>query len=281
MTSLGDVRNFMEAHVFAVWDFMSLLKRLQRDLTCVQVPWIPVGNADVRHLVNEIVAGEESDVDAEGRRTSHFELYVASMAESGARTAPILAAVEAVRRGASPREALGSPAIPAHARDFSTTTFGLATHGGTHEVAAAFTFGREDLIPDLFHGLVERLSHEHPGRLATFRYYLQRHIDVDGGEHGGLALRMVEAVCGADPARWLEAAQAAEAAIEARLRLWDGVTAAMESSVPMDLQSAARRLAGVGSRVLSFCERILGEHGSLGLGPKGHHEVAPSEIPYR
>lgn len=227
MTSLDDVRRFMEAHVFAVWDFMSLLKRMQRDLTCVQLPWVPVGSPDVRHLVNEIVAGEESDVDAQGRRTSHFELYVAAMAEAGADTEPVLAAVDAVRRGVPASVALAMRGVPAHARDFSAATFGLAAMGGTHEVAAAFTFGREDLIPDLFHGLVGRLAEQHPGRLATFQYYLQRHIEVDGGEHGGLALRMVEALCGDDAARWNQASEASVAAIEARLRLWDGVTAAL------------------------------------------------------
>lgn len=228
LSSLGDVRRFMEAHVFAVWDFMSLLKRLQRDLTCVQLPWVPVGDASVRHLVNQIVAGEESDMDPQGHRCSHFELYLAAMTETGADTAPILAAVEAVSRGMPPDEALALPRVPAHARDFSMATFRLATVGSIHEVAAAFTFGREDLIPDLFHGLIQRLAGQHPGRLDLFRYYLQRHIEVDGGEHGGLALRMVGAVCGDDVARWNAAGAAASDALEARLRLWDGVVAGLE-----------------------------------------------------
>jgi hypothetical protein len=89
INNLSDLKIFMKYHVFAVWDFMSLLKSLQINLTCVETPWLPVGNADTRFLINEIVVGEESDVDQNGKRTSHFELYLTAMKQAGANTQQI------------------------------------------------------------------------------------------------------------------------------------------------------------------------------------------------
>jgi pyrroloquinoline quinone (PQQ) biosynthesis protein C len=123
--------------------------------------------------------------------------------------------------------ALKKAGVPLGAAEFSAETFRLAAQGKTHEVAAAFTVGREDLIPDMFMQLVTRLSREHPGKLDTFRYYLERHIEVDGGHHGVIALRMVERLCGDDELKWQEAGRAALASIEARIRLWDAIVATL------------------------------------------------------
>ena len=96
-------RHFMEAHVWAVWDFMVLLKSLQRELTCVDTYWIPKGEPAVRRLINEIVHGEESDVDQQGNATSHFELYLRAMTEAGADIAPISNFIKDLERGCTPR----------------------------------------------------------------------------------------------------------------------------------------------------------------------------------
>ena len=63
---IEDLKIFIQYHVYAVWDFMSLLKTLQNNLTCTQVPWFPKGSAETLQLINEIVVGEESDVDEYG-----------------------------------------------------------------------------------------------------------------------------------------------------------------------------------------------------------------------
>ena len=223
LQTLADLRRFMEHHVFAVWDFMSLLKALQRELTCVQVPWVPTANAATRRLINEIVLEEETDYDPQGRPTSHFELYVQAMQECGADTAPIRRLVAAVAEGRTLSQALDAAGVPDTARQFVETTFGIIRAGKPHAIAAAFTFGREDLIPAMFRQLVGELRDRFPGQLDTFVYYLDRHIQLDEEVHAPLAQQMVRELCANDPDRWLECQQVAVQCLEARMVLWDGI----------------------------------------------------------
>jgi hypothetical protein len=67
-----------------------------------------------------------------------------------------------------------------------------------------------------------------PERAGRLRYYLDRHVEVDGGHHGVLARRMVERLCGDDATRWREAERASAEALVARRALWDGTLAALE-----------------------------------------------------
>jgi len=219
------LRIFMESHVFAVWDFMSLLKSLQARLTCVSVPWTPTAFPESRRFINEIVLGEESDL-FEGRAVSHFELYLEAMDQFGADTAPMRALLRhPTTNGATSLHAFRMPAdAPAEARRFVDATFELIRSGSVGAQAAAFTFGREDVIPGIFRSLVRELDAK-SGKLAKFVWYLERHIEVDGDDHGPLARRMVEDLCGLSETNWDEATRAAEAAIEARICLWDGILA--------------------------------------------------------
>jgi hypothetical protein len=234
------LRTFMEYHVYAVWDFMSLLKALQQSLTCVRIPWIPVGSANTRYLINEIVTGEESDVDELGRRISHFELYLRAMKQAGASTDGIDRLVAALTAGMPVSEAI-SRRTPSAVQPFLEYTFTTIASAEPHRIAAVFTFGREDLIPDLFLPLVQVLSGDGSGFFDVFRYYLERHIEVDGGHHSQLAMAMVEELCKDDDTKWREAAEAAIIALEARISLWDAVLAAI-TSIPK-INSPARTTA--------------------------------------
>jgi len=97
-----------------------------------------------------------------------------------------------------------------------------------HCRAAAFAFGREDLIPEMFDQVLARGDDE---SLRTFRDYLARHIEVDGEQHTPMAMRMVADLCGDDDRAWQEAAQAANRVYAARTALWDGIMAALAVTV--------------------------------------------------
>jgi hypothetical protein len=220
------LRLFMQSHVFAVWDFMSLLKALQSQLTCTTVPWSPTPFPASRRFINEIVLGEESDL-FQGRAISHFELYLEAMQQARADTTPIRSLLSNVAHGSFSPSTLEAPAA---ARAFVRSTFYVIHSGNLAATAATFTFGREDIIPDIFCNLVRDLNTSHAGELSKFAWYLDRHIEVDSEDHGPLSLRMVADLCGNDDARWHQATLAAESAIEARLALWDGILAEIQSA---------------------------------------------------
>jgi len=191
---------------------MSLLKGLQIELTCTTLPWKPIGNTKIRRLINSIVLEEESDVDSAGNPSSHYEMYLDAMKECGANTNEIDKFVNSVSD-------LNLPKVNTAIDSFLATTFDILNSGEAHKIAAAFTFGREDLIPDMFTAIVNDLSKEY--KLDKFVYYLERHIELDGGEHGPLALELISNLCGEDEKKWKEVEETAIACLVARKELWD------------------------------------------------------------
>lgn len=227
ITDLAALRVFMQHHVFAVWDFMSLLKALQQSLTTVRVPWLPPADPLACRLVNEIVLGEECDSDGRGSFASHFELYLRAMRECDAPTLWIDGFVDRLAGPSDVDSALTGCEAPPAVVDFVGHTFEIIARNDLPVLAAVFTFGREDLLPDVFARIVRELNEISGGNLAGFIYYLERHIELDGGEHGPLAHKLVANLCGDAPAKWQAAADAARATLLARKALWDGISLAI------------------------------------------------------
>lgn len=223
LNTLDDLRVFMELHIYAVWDFMSLVKALQRHVCCLDTPWLPPTDPTACRFVNEIVLGEESDVGHAGGHASHFELYTDAMRHCGARTAGIATMIQGLQHGDSIADVLRLSEVPRPAREFVKHTFLVIDRADPCELAAAFTFGREDILPDVFTKIVSMLNANHGGQLDLFEYYLQRHIELDGDEHGPMAARLVQTLCGQDEGRWQTAELAAQYALQSRERLWDGI----------------------------------------------------------
>ena len=224
--SKAQLRAFMEQHVFAVWDFMSLTKRLQRDLTCVDLPWMPAKDATLARFINEIVHCEESDEGLDGAAASHLELYLSAMQEVGADTAPFLAFMEAMNQGESITTALSKADAPDYVKQFVTRTIDIAINAPGIVVASDFLYGREDIIPDMFARILENWGKDKESA-PLFAYYLERHIEVDGDSHGPAGRQMLQTLAGECEAAWQQAGDAAMAAIRARIALWDGVYASI------------------------------------------------------
>jgi hypothetical protein len=216
--TINDLKIMMETHVFAVWDFMSLLKRLQREITCVELPWKPSPYPKkLVRLINEIVLGEESDLGLDGEAIDHFTLYLNAMEEIGAKTALLKNFIEDQDYS---KLTLGQ-------RNFVQFNLNLASNGLIHEVAAAFFFGREKVIPDMFTSILNDLEKNIESTtqdlFPNFKYYLRRHIELDGGEHSHLALDCLASLCGNDERKWEEARLSGVKSLRLRAALWDEV----------------------------------------------------------
>ncbi len=178
----------MKHHIYAVWDFMSLLKSLQNNLTCTSVPWFPTKDANNRYLINEIVLGEESDIDLDGIRKSHFEIYVDAMKQCGANTIPIETFVKTLQETNNLQKAFEISNTPKEAQEFVNFTFQTIKTHKSYLQSAIFTFGREDLIPNMFIAIVNDIYSKIPNNLSIFKYYLECHTEVDGDYHSHLAI---------------------------------------------------------------------------------------------
>jgi hypothetical protein len=115
--------------------------------------------------------------------------------------------------------------LPASITEFLTFTFSSILNATTEEIAAIFTFGREDLIPEMFQLILNQLSLQSPEKVKTLTYYLERHIEVDGDHHSHLAVSMVSQLCQDDSRAWDRATKAAVNSLQARIKLWDGIVA--------------------------------------------------------
>lgn len=122
--TIDDIKKFMRYHVFAVWDFMSLLKSLQNDLTCTSIPWIPSENSKVARLINEIVLIEESDI-YNGITQSHYQMYIAAMQDIGAICLDIQILITAVKNNVSIFTYLNKSNLDSRIKNYLRNTFDI------------------------------------------------------------------------------------------------------------------------------------------------------------
>ncbi|MAV88766.1 MAG: heme oxygenase [Rhodospirillaceae bacterium] len=225
--NINDLKILMENHVFAVWDFMSLVKSLQHFLCRTSNCWLPQDYNSQRsksaRLINEIILSEETDIDMDKINVvSHFDLYCLAMGEIGADVQPIRTWISKLQDKPISTQ-LDNSLVPKASQKFVKKTFEFISTNKPHILAAAFAFGREKIIPDMFLKLQSELNISKVSCPRLF-YYLERHIEVDAEEHGPASLALVEDLCENDPLWISEAKNVAIEAINARIEFWDDIT---------------------------------------------------------
>jgi hypothetical protein len=222
--TIEDLHCFLENHIYAVWDFMSLLKALQNKLTCTTTPWLPIGNPEIRYLINEIVVAEETDLAFDGSRQSHFEMYLDAMQECGANTSQISSFLANVKMTQNIFVSIKQSKLHSNVKAFLDFTFRVIEEGKPHQIAAAFTFGREDLIPSMFTEILKNFQTNFPEtNLSKLIYYFERHIELDADEHGPMAMQMISELCGSNETKWKEVEEISIQALEKRIGLWNAI----------------------------------------------------------
>lgn len=223
-----NVKILMKAHSFAVWDFMTLLKGLQRNITCVDKVWVPRKDTASVRFINEIVLDEESDKVDNGQAISHYELYLKAMDDVGADTKPVKSFVESVSSGKDVYDSLEDTDVPEYIKSFVKSTLQISERS-TAEIASSFFFGREDPIPMMFQKFVDEIPNEK--QYEYLKLYLDRHIELDGDEHGDLAFKLLENISGGNSKTDDIIIKTAIESIDNRIKLWDGVLDEIKSNV--------------------------------------------------
>jgi hypothetical protein len=239
IVDIAQLRIFMEHHVFAVWDFMCLAKSLQHSIAPSCSIWLPPDNQLGARLINEIITVEETDRTFDGNSyCSHFELYLQAMSEVGADTHPIKNFIKTIKSH-NIKTALKLPSIPNPARNFVETTISLISKDKPWVTCSAFLFGRESLIPEMFQELIANKI-VNPKNCPAFEYYLNRHIEVDGGNddefgHSTMGKLLLDTLCENNSIRFEEAENTAIESLQARDILWHNVYSLVK---PRDLKCA-------------------------------------------
>lgn len=259
LVDYDSLRVLMASHVFQVWDFMFLVKKMQYILQQTHKwPWIPPENNDLARFIQEIVLSEETDSFGKLEELSgvhsaaHLDMYLMAMAKLGFCTSAVNGLVADIKSESPTRpfeillDAVDTEGAYTPSRaclEFTKWNLEIcgfepsdaAIANNLHRVAAAFLFGRENVIPPMFERVMEFIPRSKDTKL--FWLYLERHVQLDGhgGDHGEdshqiQGQKLLKLLCGRDEAKWKECLAIGQESLSRRCDVWDAVAKSIEST---------------------------------------------------
>lgn len=227
ISSIDHLRLFMEQHVFAVWDFMCLLKELHRRIVSTSAPWFPPKDALSANLISSILVEEEGDLTEDGTEyASHYDIYLQAMKKISADIQPIKKLQSLLMKGSTIKEVFQQLLLKQSTKEFVLTTFSFF-ECEAHELAAAFVYGREGITGAMFSPLITQLEvemkHHNQSQFSTLIYYFKRHVELDSNDHFPKAIRMLSNLVNGDEKKLKEAENAAVKALTARIKFLTGI----------------------------------------------------------
>jgi hypothetical protein len=222
-----DLRCFMSWHAFAVWNFMSLAKRLQHELKSAHLPWTPPKSSPVARMLKDIVLGEESDVKMWGWHNSHIDLYLSAMKEVGANTSQMEKFLGLISLKIEVNSALRMVKAPEAVQKFVQATNATVKNGSVTEVLGGFLYAREEAIPQVFQARLTEWS-DPIEKAPNFNYYLKRHIALLGDCEGPVALELVNDLTRGSEDSLQKIQHASVMAIDHRLVLWNALQSELD-----------------------------------------------------
>lgn len=257
LTDMDSLKILMSSHVFQVWDFMFLVKKMQHILqNNNKMPWIPPNNNQLTRFIQEIVLCEETDsfsklTEITGKDSmSHLEMYLLGMENVGLETNSIKYMINEIQNYQSNAN---SNVDYSYNLDFDTICGIIRKNRSSlvvnecldmfewnlklsmesdinnlHLISAAFIFGRENIIPPMFEQVIKFIPHTK--ETQVFWLYLERHIEVDGGSdthdeesHQELGSKLIKLLCNYDKNKWNQCLEIGVESLTRRYKVWDQV----------------------------------------------------------
>ncbi|WP_081210590.1 DUF3050 domain-containing protein [Salegentibacter sediminis] len=217
---------FMEHQVFAVWANMSLLNSLKEEFTKTTNPWLPIGDPDLRYLINKIILQEESARNYSGNHQSKFEIYLDAMAATGANTENITNFLRHVSHGTDIFLIIAASKMPIRIKRFIKTIFDIISEGKSHKIATAFVYSQAGISALNLIKTILEIEKETTIDLKLYKYYLHLEAESDLSS----SFEILEILCGKSMEKWKDTEAIAEIITKNQQTLMEGIETELTGS---------------------------------------------------